>query len=113
MFDVANGGCVAAHERDGAAFVAAIDDYGRCLAQLGREIGADLVTAPHARIGRLAGKFGLAYKVSGAGGGDVGIACGLDLAALQAFSTRAAADGWQVLPLAGNEQGLRIEEHAE
>lgn len=113
MSDVANGGCVAAHERDGAAFVAAIDDYGRCLAELGREIGADLVTEPHARIGRLAGKFGLAYKVSGAGGGDVGIACGLDGAALQAFSTRAAADGWQVLPLASGEQGLRIEEHAE
>ncbi len=113
MFDVANGGCVAAHERNGAAFVAAIDDYGRCLAQLGHEIGADLVTEPHARIGRLAERFGLAYKVSGAGGGDVGIACGLDVAALQAFSARAAADGWQVLPLAGDEQGLRIEEHAE
>jgi phosphomevalonate kinase len=113
MIDVANGGCVAAHERDGAAFVAAIDDYGRCLADLGHEIGADLVTLPHARIGRLAEKFGLAYKVSGAGGGDVGIACGLDASALLAFCTQAAADGWQVMPLSGGEQGLRIEEHAE
>jgi phosphomevalonate kinase len=113
MLDVANGGCVAAQERNGAAFVAAIDDYGRCLAQLGREIGADLVTEPHARIGRLAREFDLAYKVSGAGGGDVGIACGLDGTALRSFCTRAAADGWQVIPLSGNEQGLRIEEHAE
>jgi len=113
MLDVANGGCVAAHERNGAALVAAIDDYGRCLAQLGREIGADLVTEPHVRIGRLAGEFGLVYKVSGAGGGDVGIACGLDVAALRAFCARAAADGWQVIPLSGSEQGLRIEEHAE
>ena len=113
MLDVANGGCIAAHARDGAAFVAAIDDYGRCLAQLGHEIGADLVTEPHARIGQLAGKFGLAYKVSGAGGGDVGIACGLDRAALQAFSAQASADGWQVMPLSSGEQGLRIEEHAE
>jgi phosphomevalonate kinase len=113
MIDVANGGCVATHERDGAALVAAIDDYGRCLAQLGHEIGADLVTEPHARIGRLAGKFGLAYKVSGAGGGDVGIACGLDGTALRAFATQATNDGWQVIPLSSDEPGLRIEEHAE
>jgi phosphomevalonate kinase len=113
LFDVANGGCVAAHERDGAAFVAAIDEYGRCLAQLGHEIGADLVTGSHARIGRLAGKFGLVYKVSGAGGGDVGIACGLDSAALGAFAAQAAADGLQVIPLSSEEQGLRREEHAE
>lgn len=113
MFDVANRGCVAAHERNGAALVAAIDEYGRCLAQLGHEIGADLVTGAHARIGRLAGKFGLAYKVSGAGGGDVGIACGLDSAALGAFSAQAIRDGWQTIPLSSDEQGLRIEEHAE
>ena len=113
MFDVANGGCVAARARDGAAFVAAIDEYGQCLAELGREIGADLVTASHARIGRLAGEFGLAYKVSGAGGGDVGIACGLDSAALRAFSRQAAGEGLPVVPLSSDEQGLRIEEHAE
>jgi phosphomevalonate kinase len=113
MFDVATGGCVAAHERDGAAFVAAIADYGRCLAELGHEIGADLVTGPHARIGNLAGRFGLAYKVSGAGGGDVGIACGLDRAALQTFSAQATADGWLVIPLPSVEQGLRTEEQAE
>jgi phosphomevalonate kinase len=113
MFDVANGGCVAADQRDGAAFVAAIDDYGRCLADLGHEIGADLVTATHVRIGRLAGEFGLAYKVSGAGGGDVGIACGLDSAALRAFCAQANLDGLLVLPLTSAEQGLRIEEHAE
>jgi phosphomevalonate kinase len=113
MFDVANGGCVAAHAGDGAALVAAIDDYGQCLAELGREIGADLVTASHARIGRLAGEFGLAYKVSGAGGGDVGIACGLDGAALQAFCRQAAKDGVPVIPLSSDEPGLRIEEHAE
>jgi hypothetical protein len=93
--------------------VAAIDEYGRCLAQLGHEIGADLVTGAHARIGRLAGKFGLAYKVSGAGGGDVGIACGLDSAALGAFSAEACADGWRTIPLSSDEQGLRTEEHAE
>jgi phosphomevalonate kinase len=113
MFDVASGGCAAVSEHDGAAFVAAIENYGHCLAQLGREIGTELVTESHRRIGDLAGEFGLAYKISGAGGGDVGIACGLDVDALQAFSASAAEAGFHVVPLAVDEMGLRVEEHAE
>jgi phosphomevalonate kinase len=113
MFDVAEGGCVAVREDDGAAFVAAIDAYGECLVDLGQAIGADLVTAAHRQIGDLAGRYGLAYKVSGAGGGDVGIACGLDPEAMQAFSDAASDQGFHVVPLAVDDHGLRIEEHAE
>jgi len=113
LFDIAARGCAAAHSDDGAAFVAAMDEYGRCLAQLGREIGADLVTVAHAQIGELAASCGLAYKVSGAGGGDVGIACGLDADALRAFSRKAVERGFHVVPLAVDEQGLAVEERAE
>ena len=113
LFDIAAVGCAAAQSDDGAAFVAAMGEYGRCLAQLGREIGADLVTAAHARIGELAAGCGLAYKVSGAGGGDVGIACGLDADALRAFSRKAVENGFHVVPLAVDEQGLAVEERAE
>jgi len=72
----------------------------------------DLVTAAHRQIGELAGKMGLAYKVSGAGGGDVGIACGLDADALRAFGASASTSGFQIVPLKLDEQGLRVEEHA-
>jgi phosphomevalonate kinase len=113
MFDAASRGCAAVMEDDGAAFVAAIGEYGGCLAQLGPEIGADLVTGAHRRIGDLAGEFELAYKVSGAGGGDVGIACGLDFDALRAFSAEAARRGIHVVPLTVDFEGLRVEEHAE
>jgi mevalonate kinase len=113
MFAVAEGGCAAVRESNDAAFVDAIDEYGRCLAELGREIGADLVTGPHRHIGDLAGEYGLAYKVSGAGGGDVGIACGLDDDALRAFVDRAGAEGYRVVPLTADDEGLRVEEHAE
>ena len=113
MFDVAQGGCTAVRENDGAAFVAAVDAYGECLIDLGQAIGADLVTRTHRRIGDLAGQFDLAYKVSGAGGGDVGIACGLDPDAMRAFSDAASAQGFHVVPLAVDHHGLRIEEHAE
>jgi phosphomevalonate kinase len=113
MSAVADEGCAAARERDGAAFVAAIAEYGHCLLALGEAIGADIVTSAHRVIGSLAGDFDLAYKVSGAGGGDLGIACGLDAGALAAFSAAAAERGFEVIPLAVGEQGLTVEEHAE
>lgn len=112
LFEVAAEGCAAAKANDGGAFVAAIGEYGHCLARLGREIGAELVTEGHRAIGDLAGEFSLAYKVSGAGGGDVGIACGLEPDALRAFAGRAADRGFHVVPLRIDEHGLRVEEHA-
>ena len=114
LIAVAQRGCAAANEDDGPAFVGAIDEYGHCLEELGREMGADLVTAAHRKIGGLAGEMGLAYKVSGAGGGDVGIACGLDREALRSFAVKAAEQGFHVVPLTVDELGLRVnEEHAE
>lgn len=112
MTDVAERGSAAVAAGDAAVFVAAIAEYGECLARLGDQIGADLVTGEHAQIGRLAARCGLAYKVSGAGGGDVGIACGLDADALDAFSGLAADEGFRVVPLRVDENGLMVEEHA-
>jgi phosphomevalonate kinase len=113
MFAVAAEGSAALGDGDEAAFVAAIDEYGRCLAALGEEIGADLVTRSHRQIGKLAGEFGLAYKVSGAGGGDVGIACGLDPDALLAFSASASEHGFHAVPMTIDDEGLRVKEQAE
>jgi phosphomevalonate kinase len=110
---VASRGCAAFAAEDGESFVAAIGEYGRCLADLGSAMGADLVTPAHRKIGDLAGEMGLAYKVSGAGGGDVGIACGLGTEALGAFAAKAAGAGFHVVPLKADAQGLVVEEHAE
>lgn len=113
MIAVAARGSAAARTGNAEGFVGAIGDYGRCLDELGQAMGADLVTGSHRQIGDLAGEYGLAYKVSGAGGGDVGIACGLDPDALRAFSARAAEQGFHVVPLAVDTEGLRVKEHAE
>jgi phosphomevalonate kinase len=113
MGAVADEGCAAVKEQDGAALVAAMAAYGHCLDSLGQAIGADLVTGAHRAIARLAENFGLAYKVSGAGGGDVGIACGLDADALAAFSAAAEAQGFAAIPLAVEERGLTVEGNSE
>src|SRR5690606_35950270 len=72
---IAEAGCEAARLNDATAFLGAIDGYGRALQNLGAAIGANIVTAEHLRIGEHARRFGVAYKVSGAGGGDLGFAC--------------------------------------
>ena len=64
---------------DAAGWLEAIAAYGRGLQELGVAIGADIVTAEHREIGEDARRHGVAYKVSGAGGGDLGLACAADV----------------------------------
>lgn len=110
---LADRGRAAASGNDGAAFVEAIAEYGRSLQALGEAMGADLVTREHREIGRLAEHFGVAYKISGAGGGDLGLAASVDAEALDAFSAAARQAGFRVVALEIDELGLVVEEPAE
>jgi phosphomevalonate kinase len=109
----AEAGCAAARGGAGQAFIEAIADYGRGLRALGEAIGADIVTAEHRQIGEHARRFGVAYKVSGAGGGDLGLACVLDVAALEAFKASVRERGFRVIELNLAERGLTVNELAD
>jgi phosphomevalonate kinase len=109
----AEAGCVAARGGAAAAFVEAIAEYGRGLASLGEAIGADIVTAEHRQIGEHARRHGVAYKVSGAGGGDLGLACALDEGALDAFKASVRERGFRVIELGLAERGLTVNELAD
>jgi phosphomevalonate kinase len=109
---VAEAGCAAARGDDAAAFVASLADYGRGLAALGEAIGAEIVTAEHRQIGEHASKFGVAYKVSGAGGGDLGLACAIESAALAAFVQSVTDRGFRVIKVSLAESGLTVEQRA-
>ncbi len=109
----AEAGCKAARGNAAGAFIEAIADYGRGLQDLGVAIGADIVTAEHREIGEHARRFGVAYKVSGAGGGDLGLACALDAQALEAFKTSVGNRGFRVIDFGLAEAGLIVEEHSE
>ena len=106
----AEAGCAAARGGAADAFVEALADYGRGLASLGEAIGADIVTAEHRQIGEHARRFGVAYKVSGAGGGDLGLACALDTGALEAFKASVRERGFRVIELGLAERGLTVNE---
>src|SRR5262245_55008161 len=106
---VAEAGCAAARGDDGVALVESIAEYGRALQNLGSAIGAEIVTAEHRRIGEHARRHGVAYKVSGAGGGDLGLACALDLEALAAFGQAVGAEGFEVIDVRPAERGLSVD----
>jgi len=105
-------GCAAAREDDADEFLAAIAAYGQRLDDLGRSMGAGIVTAEHREIARHAKRFGVAYKVSGAGGGDLGVAFSADPEALAAFK-EAAGEKYGVVEFRVDTTGLSIEEEPD
>jgi phosphomevalonate kinase len=112
MSEIAQSACAAAYSGDGAGLVLAMAEYGDCLRSLGDAMGADLVTSEHREIGQMALRYGVTYKISGAGGGDLGVAACLNLEALESFSTAILGAGYRVIALPVAPVGLVTEEHA-
>ncbi|HEX7082118.1 MAG TPA: hypothetical protein VF329_14005 [Gammaproteobacteria bacterium] len=110
---IAEAGCAAARHGESEEFLRAVDLYGQELSALGQAIGADIVTAEHRILGNTARRFGVTYKVSGAGGGDLGLALAADADALDAFERAAAEQGFDVVHLNLDGHGLVVEERTE
>ena len=97
--------CAEADDSDG--FLRAIRDYAGGLQALGEWMGAEIFTSEHLRLLKLAERFDVAYKVSGAGGGDLGLAFGTDSEALARFR-KAAGERYDTIDLAVDPQGLDV-----
>jgi phosphomevalonate kinase len=104
----AEAGCAALTGDDAAGWLDAFEAYGQGLSELGASIGADIVTAEHREIGVEARRHGVAYKVSGAGGGDLGLACAADLEALEAFRQSVLDRGFRVINVSLADHGLQV-----
>ncbi len=104
----AEAGCAALTGDDAAGWVEAFAAYGRALRELGEAIGAEIVTAEHREIGIEAQRHGVAYKVSGAGGGDLGLACAADAERLEAFRLSVSDRGFRVINVSLAEHGLLV-----
>ena len=68
---------------------------------------ADIMTDEHRAIAAVARRNGVAYKVSGAGGGDIGLALSASLRDLAAFEA-ALPCGCKALTLALDRGGLQV-----
>jgi phosphomevalonate kinase len=108
MRRIAERGVKAAQANAPADFIAAAGEYGEALDALGSSLGVEIVTAEHRQIAAIAQRFGVAYKVSGAGGGDVGIGLAADPAVLDAFALALAGD-FEVLRIGIDPRGLAVE----
>ena len=97
--------CAAADDADG--FLRAVRDYAGGLRALGEWMGAEIFTSGHMRLMMLAERFDVAYKVSGAGGGDLGLAFGTDPEALARFR-QAADERYDTINLAIDPRGLDV-----
>lgn len=106
---ITGAGIAAVHGDDAVGFVESIGEYGRALQILGVAIGSEIVTAEHRRVGELARQHGVAYKVSGAGGGDLGLACALDRDALASFRQAVERLEFQVIDIRAAEHGLTVD----
>jgi phosphomevalonate kinase len=108
---IAEDGCAAVRENDADEFLTAVAAYGQRLEVLGKCIGAEIVTREHREVAGHAKRSGVVYKVSGAGGGDLGIALSADPEALAAFR-RAVRVKYRVVDFRVETAGLSVEEQA-
>ena len=88
------------------AFLDACTGYAEGLAALGDALGAPIVSAPHRALSVLASQAGAVYKPSGAGGGDIGVAFGVDLDGLERMVAAAARAGYPTVRMGVDPHGV-------
>jgi phosphomevalonate kinase len=110
MRSLAAAGGDALRAADIGGFLEAVGQYGVELERLGEDIGAAIVTPAHREAAALAEGHGLVYKVSGAGGGDLGLVIGCDDEAMNALKAALCARDFEWIDLGLDREGLRVEE---
>ena len=105
---IARQGTDNAEADDADGFLRAVREYAAGLEALGEWMGAETFTPGHRGVRKLATAFGVAYKVSGAGGGDLGLAFGADPEAMSRFR-KAAAERYDIIGIAVDPLGLAVE----
>lgn len=108
---VATEGIEAFRVADLATLLTCVDRHHTALTRLGEAAGAPMIEERHARAhASVASIEGAAYKPSGAGGGDLGIALCSNEDAKSAATQRLLRAGFSVLTVRPDAQGVRTEE---
>tara|TARA_A100000164_G_C21780977_1_gene710999 strand:- start:209 stop:1024 length:816 start_codon:yes stop_codon:yes gene_type:complete len=102
--------CSAIRENDVKNFLQAISLYNSELDNLGSEAGINIVSKEHRDILVTAKKYDLDYKVSGSGGGDIGIVFSDDKEALEKFNLD-VGEKYKIINLEVDYKGLDYMEH--
>jgi phosphomevalonate kinase len=94
---------------DTAAFLQTVNDFASAMECLGDAAGIPILSDEHMALTRLADAFAMAYKPSGAGGGDLGIAFTDDPDAAAAFRAESEGEGFAILDLKVDNRGVATE----
>lgn len=90
-----------------APTLANLQHYCTALTALDEAAQLNIFTPEHQRLAKIAHTHGLVYKPCGAGGGDIGLACGADPQAINAFTVAAKAEQFVPLDLEIASHGVR------
>ena len=97
MAEISNTGITALQAHNAAALQQAIAAYGDAMQAFGEAAEAPIYTDDHRRLASLARTSSVAFKPSGAGGGDIALAAATDTAALAEFARQCSAAGYEIL----------------
>ena len=104
--DLSEQGLAALAEGNSSRFLEMVDAYGRAMDRLGAAANAPVYTVDHRRLAELADRAGVAFKPSGAGGGDIAMAVANDTQALSDLARRVTAAGYQLLEIGPGAPGV-------
>lgn len=91
------------------ALLTVVDEYGAALEVLGTQCVMDIVTPEHRAIGNQVRRCGAAYKPSGAGGGDLGVAVCASHAMADKVLGRLRSQGMEAVPMGIAGGGLQVQ----
>jgi len=97
MAQISAAGVAAITDGDASALQQTIAAYGDAMQAFGEAADAPIYTDDHRRLAALARQTGVAFKPSGAGGGDIALAAATDTTALAEFARRCSTAGYQLL----------------
>lgn len=86
-------------DKDMNMTISFLRSYRSLMLEMDREFGIDIYTIEHQELMKLADDFGIFYKPSGAGGGDLGILVSNDRAKLDEFSEFLSSTNIKFFPI--------------
>jgi phosphomevalonate kinase len=107
MRRVSSSAIAAAGDDDCDRFLDAVNEYARCLDNLGEQTEIEIYSPPHRALSLLAIDSGLVYKPCGAGGGDLGVVMGTGDDSINRFIAQAEEAGYPSIDISIDPKGAR------
>jgi phosphomevalonate kinase len=93
-------------EKDSAGFIKIVKQYFQALRSLGKKASISIISPVHERLALIVESLGGAYKPSGAGDGDIGIAFAHSVAQMKKIENKIVRENFKILPVQIENHGF-------